>query len=196
MARRYRRYRRQNDDAFGGLIGLFILVGVAGIWQLQKDNSVILIYLGITVIVLLMLVGLLVIWRYQHTQQKLRALTLSSIDTMDPLEFERYVAKLLAHQGFYNITLTERYDYGIDIVAHKDGITWGVQVKRYSNLVKAEAVRQTVTALIRYKCDRGMVVTNNVYSRPARELAADNKCVLIDRDILSEWILRFQQGNK
>ena len=90
--------------------------------------------------------------------------------------------------------LIEKYDYGVDIIAEKDGIRWGVQVKRYSNMVKAEAVRQVVTALIRYKCDRAVVVTNSTFSRPARELATDNKCVLVDRNVLSEWIVEFQDS--
>ena len=112
---------------------------------------------------------------------------------MDPLEFEVYVAKLLQHQGFRNVRLTEKFDYGVDIIAEKDGTRWGVQVKRYANMVKADAVRQVFTGLVRYKCDRSMVVTNShSFSRPARELAADNNCVLVGRDELAKWIVDFQ----
>ena len=39
---------------------------------------------------------------------------------------------------------------------------------------------------------KAMVVTNNTFSRPARELAADSNCILIDREILSDWIVKFQ----
>lgn len=192
MGRRYRRYKKSTNDATGTLAGALVLLGVAGIWQLQKENSLVLVYISVAAGVLLVLVGFLIFWKYRSEQRKLRALDIAAIDIMDPLEFERYVARLLAHQGFRDITLTERYDYGIDIVAKKNGITWGVQVKRYSNLVKAEAVRQTVTALIRYKCDRGMVVTNSIFSRPAKELANDNRCALIDREQLATWIVSFQ----
>jgi len=66
---------------------------------------------------------------------------------MTGLEFERYVARLLKSKGYNNIRLTEEYDYGIDIIAEKDGIRWGIQVKRYSGLVSADAVRQVITAL-------------------------------------------------
>lgn len=51
---------------------------------------------------------------------------------MDSLVCKKYVAELLKHQGYQRITLTERYDYGVDIVAQKDGTTWGIQVKRYT----------------------------------------------------------------
>jgi restriction system protein len=121
------------------------------------------------------------IWRRNHNP------SMAAIDRMTGLEFEHYVAKLLRTKGYSHIRLTEEYDYGIDIIAIKDGITWGIQVKRHSNLVKADAVRQAVTALKKYHCDRAMVISNSTYSQVARELARSNKCVLIDRSMLLRW---------
>ena len=103
------------------------------------------------------------------------------VDTMSGLDFEHYVADVLADCGYVNIRLTERYDFGIDIVAEKDGIRWGIQVKRYNGLVKADAVRQAVTALPLYGCDKAMVITNSMFSHVAQRLAEGNNCVLIDR---------------
>ncbi len=171
---------------------MVLLAVGALVWQWQQSDSNVLVYISAVAIVVAAIVGGLVIRNYRQEQRRIRALDIAAIDTMDPLEFEVYVAKLLKHQGFTDVRLTEKYDYGVDIIAHKDGSVWGIQVKRYSNMVKAEAVRQVVTALIRYKCDRSMVVTNNIFSRPARELAADNRCILIGRDELSGWILEFQ----
>jgi restriction system protein len=108
-------------------------------------------------------------------------------DKMTGIEFERYVARLLRSKGYSHIRLTEEYDYGIDIIAIKDGVTWGIQVKRYSGLVKADAVRQVVTALKKYHCDRAMVISNSTYSNVAKVLARSNKCVLVDRSILTRW---------
>lgn len=104
-----------------------------------------------------------------------------SIDKLDGVAFERYVARMLREQGYTNVKLTETYDLGVDIIAEKDGIKWGIQVKRYSGFVKAEAVRQAVTALKHYKCDKAMVITNSYFSKPAIILANSNDCVLIDR---------------
>jgi restriction system protein len=100
---------------------------------------------------------------------------------MDGLDFEQYVTGLLRANGYSNVSLTERYDFGVDIIAEKDGIRWGVQVKRHSGLVKANAVRQVVTGLKLYDCGRAMVITNSTYSAVARRLANANDCVLIDR---------------
>ncbi|HUY53138.1 MAG TPA: restriction endonuclease [Candidatus Dormibacteraeota bacterium] len=104
------------------------------------------------------------------------------------LEFERYVAGLLKTHGYTNVELTKHFDYGVDIIAEKDGTRWGIQVKRYSGLVKADAVRQVVTALKKYNCERSMVITNSTYSIVAKDLASCNNCVLIDRGILLQWI--------
>jgi len=119
---------------------------------------------------------------------KLHNSDMAVIDKMTGLEFEICVSKLLRAQGYKNVRLTEKYDYGVDIIAEKDGIKWGIQIKRYSDLVKADAVRQVVTALKIYNCDRSMVITNSVFSQTAKELARINDCVLIDRETLSGWV--------
>lgn len=102
-----------------------------------------------------------------------------NIDKMTGLEFEVYVAKLLKQKGYTNIKLTEKYDYGVDIIASKKGTRWGIQVKRYSGIVKADAVRQVVTALKVYNCDKAMVITNSYYSEVAEKLAKSNQVLLV-----------------
>ena len=121
---------------------------------------------------------------------KLRDPDMAVIDKMTGLEFERYVARLLKSQGYTNIRLTEHFDYGIDIIAIKGTIPWGIQVKRHSGLVKADAVRQVVAALRKYNCERAMVITNSRFSEVAKELARSNNCVLVDREILFRWVLK------
>ncbi len=121
-------------------------------------------------------------WKYLSYRQNIK---FRSVDSMRNLEFEHYVAMLLKNNGYHNVSLTEKYDLGVDIIAEKGGMRWGVQVKHYSGLVKASAVRQVVTGLKMYGCDRGMVVTNSTYSATARKLAAGNHCELIDRRSLA-----------
>lgn len=125
---------------------------------------------------------------YRFVRRIVTNIKLSDVDAMDGLDFEKFVSNLLEQQGFTNVSLTEQYDFGVDIIATKDGICWGIQVKRYSGLVKAEAVRQVVTGLRVYGCDRGMVITNSTYSRVAVQLAYSNGCELIDRNRLTEMM--------
>lgn len=111
---------------------------------------------------------------------------LTDVDTMSGKDFEKYVCGVLRTQGYSGIRPTEKYDYGVDIIASKDGIRWGIQVKRYSGLVKASAVRQVVTGLSVYDCDRAMVITNSVFSNVAVKLAKSNGCILVDREQLAK----------
>lgn len=120
--------------------------------------------------------------------RKVNSRGLKMVDAMTGVEFEHYVAKLLAKQGYKHISLTEQYDYGIDIIAEKDDIKWGIQVKRHTGLVKALAVRQAVTALKKYGCDRAMVISNSKFSRAAVELARTNDCILVERSKLVSWM--------
>ena len=122
--------------------------------------------------------------KYTHKNSK-KYSSISAIDNMSGLEFEKYVAMLLGEIGYTSVRLTEKYDLGVDIIAMKDGVTWGIQVKRYSGLVKADAVRQVVTALKYYGCDRAMVITNSYYSNVAIKLARINGCILKDRTYFS-----------
>jgi hypothetical protein len=41
-----------------------------------------------------------------------------------------------------------------------------------------------------------MVVTNSYFTRGAKQLAHSTGCELIDRDILAEWILDYQQDGR
>jgi restriction system protein len=193
MSRHYR-YRRSKDTEAAGSFVLVIAAAVIIAYQKLSTQALELLIAGalLLVVTVIGLVLLLHFKRAEHERQKLRTLSMVGINVMDPLAFEKYVAELLKSQGYGQITLTEKYDYGVDIIAVKDDISWGIQVKRYSDLVKAEAVRQVVTALRQYNCQRSMVVTNNVFSRPAKVLAASNNCVLIDRDGLAEWMVAFQ----
>lgn len=121
--------------------------------------------------------------------RKVRAISrnvrLRDVDMMDGTTFEYHIAQLLIDRGYANVSLTEQFDYGVDIIAEKDGVRWGIQVKRYSGLVKAAAVRQVVTGLRLYECDRAMVITNSTFSNVAKRLAKGNDCMLIDRADLS-----------
>lgn len=113
-------------------------------------------------------------------KNKRAARSLMAIDDMNWSEFEYFVADWLRNRGYADVRLTEHYDLGVDIVAKKDGVCWGVQVKHYNGRVGINAVRQVVVALKKYKCDRAMVVTNSTFSRPAIELADSQGCLLID----------------
>jgi len=174
-----------NSTAF-----VFTILLVSNVWTHKVLTMKTKHMLAILLLTLLGAISLLIVYKSikkMKTWRSNRNPSMTAIDNMTGIEFERYVARLLKSKGYNNIRLTEEYDYGIDIIAVKDGITWGIQVKRYSGLVKANAVRQVVTALKKYNCDRAMVISNSTYSEVAKDLARSNECVLVDRKGLLEW---------
>ena len=65
------------------------------------------------------------------------------LDEMDGLDFEYYCADLLAENGFVDVQVTRSSgDYGIDILAEKEGVTYAIQCKRYTGLVGVKAVQE------------------------------------------------------
>lgn len=163
--------RSQSNDV---LFPIVIIVGAAA-W-IHRAQLVRMAYIALGILGCLLLLRLC--WKFMIRHRFTR---LHDIDSMDGLDFEHYVAELLRENGFRNVSLTEKYDFGVDIIAEKDGVRWGIQAKRYSGLVKAEAVRQVVTGLRIYGCDRAMVITNSTYSAVAQRLATGNDCILVDR---------------
>ncbi|HVC36253.1 MAG TPA: restriction endonuclease [Candidatus Dormibacteraeota bacterium] len=183
-----RSYRRHSDDHVGFIL---VILVTGAVWAHRAVLTRVEHYLPVIWIAMAGIVGIVVITKLGiriNKNRRLHRADLVHIDNMTGLEFEKYVAYLLRAKGYKNVRLTEKYDLGVDIVATKDGVTWGIQVKRYSGLVKADAVRQVVTALKKYNCDQAMVITNSVYSKTAQELARCNGCVLIDRAELVLWV--------
>lgn len=107
------------------------------------------------------------------------------LDTMDGFEFEYYCAELLSANGFDNVKVTRSSgDYGVDILAEKDGVTYAIQCKRYSGLVGVKAVQEAYAGRDYYDRMVGAVLTNQYFTKPAVQAARKLKILLWDRDYL------------
>ncbi|MGB8644451.1 MAG: restriction endonuclease [Anaerolineae bacterium] len=156
--------------------------------------SVIGLPLGIVIIPVGVMLGAVLI-RNRRREERYRGLNLAGIDQMDGIDFEHYVARLLEVRGFRSRVTPPSGDYGVDIVADKDGKKYAIQVKRYSKLVGRQAISDAVAGKTHYKCDVAMAVTNTYFSDPAKTIARTTGCELVDRDILARWINEFQAAN-
>ena len=109
---------------------------------------------------------------------------LDKIDYMSGQDFEiLLINKLLPLNGYVNINGTSYTgDYGVDIIAEKNNIKCAIQCKRLNSKVSVKAVQEIVAGKKHYKCDKAIVITNNYYTKNAKELACDNKVELLDRD--------------
>jgi restriction system protein len=116
-------------------------------------------------------------------------LKFSEIDEMDGRDFETFCAGLLSQRGFDDVRVTKASgDYGIDILAEKEGITFAIQCKRYSEPVGVKAVQEAYAGRDYYDCMVGVVMTNQYFTSAAVEAAKKLKILLWDRGYLDSMI--------
>ena len=111
------------------------------------------------------------------------------LDEMEGLDFEYYCAELLRNRGFIEVEVTKSSgDYGIDILAEKEGVTYAIQCNRYNGPVGVKAVQEAYAGRDFYDRMVGCVLTNQYFTQPAVDAAQKLKILLWDRDYLEEMI--------
>lgn len=111
-------------------------------------------------------------------------------DYMDGLDFEFFCADLLKKNNFYNVSVTPgSADQGIDIIAFKDGVKYGIQCKCYSSDIGNKAVQEVFAGAKFYDCHVPVVLTNRYFTNSAIELAEKINVLLWDRDRLESMLM-------
>ncbi|MBQ7925445.1 MAG: restriction endonuclease [Lachnospiraceae bacterium] len=138
--------------------------------------------IGMIVIIMLVMVGL-TLWIYKRNRKP------ADIDMMAGHDFEYYCADLLRIRGFLDVQVTKGSgDYGIDILAEKDGITYAIQCKCYNQPVGVKAIQEAYAGRDYYDCMVGAVLTNQYFTAPAVEAAKKLKILLWDRGYLESMM--------
>lgn len=132
-----------------------------------------------------MIVGIIIVVsnrygrHYRHTK----------LDELDGHEFEYFCADLLRKKGFEEVEVTKGSgDYGIDVLAEKDGVTYAIQCKRYQDPVGVKAIQEAFSGREYYDRMVGAVMTNQYFTSPAVEAAKKLKILLWDRGYLDSMI--------
>ena len=116
---------------------------------------------------------------------------LNYIDRLEGFEFEKICAELLEIDGYEKTQATQEVgDYGIDVIAEKDGIKYAIQCKRYDGNVGNEAIQEAMTGKEYYQCNIAIVLTNSKFTNRARRLAESAGVILWDRAMLNKIIER------
>lgn len=111
------------------------------------------------------------------------------IDGMEGHDFEYFCAELLRKRGFVDVEVTKGSgDYGVDILAEKEGITYAIQCKCYMAPVGVKAVQEAYAGRDYYDRMVGAVLTNQYFTAPAVEAAKKLKILLWDRGYLDSMI--------
>lgn len=121
--------------------------------------------------------------------KRLRRNRFKDLDQMEGHDFEYFCASLLEKRGYKDVEVTSgSRDYGIDILARKDGISFAIQCKCYSAPVGVKAVQEAYAGRDYYDCMVGVVLTNQYFTAPAVEAAGKLKILLWDRTYLENMM--------
>lgn len=108
----------------------------------------------------------------------------NEIDTMDGKTFAEFLEDLFGKLGYQIQRASYMGDYGVDLVASKNGVTTVIQAKRHKNKAGIKDVQEVITAKDYYNCQEAVLVVNSSYTKQATELAHTNKVKLWDRNSL------------
>jgi restriction system protein len=107
------------------------------------------------------------------------------MDEMEGHDFEYYCADLLKAAGFLDVEVTKGSgDFGADILAERDGVTYAFQCKCYDKPIGVKAVQEIYAGRDYYGRMVGVVMTNQYFTQPAVELASRLNIMLWDRGYL------------
>ncbi|MHC1775356.1 MAG: restriction endonuclease [Lentimicrobium sp.] len=126
--------------------------------------------------------------KIEYSNEQRKKYSISDTDLMNGVQFENFIALLFKFMGYRTTITPASGDQGIDIIAEKDNEKIGIQAKRYSNVVSNSAIQEVKAGIAHYNCDKGMVITNNVFTKSAISLAESNEIILWNRQKLSEII--------
>jgi superfamily II DNA or RNA helicase len=104
--------------------------------------------------------------------------------------YELVVAEKLKDRGYTNVKITKAsHDYGADILAFKNGLEHLFQCKEYKGTVGNKAVQEVSSAMEVYRADKGYVVCDTKYSKPAKTTVAKSEKLieLLTLDQIKAW---------
>lgn len=144
------------------------------------------IYMILLIIILIIILAAVIVSILRHVRRTRQA---DPIDEMEGHDFEFFCAQLLEKRGFIDVEVTRGSgDFGVDILAEKDGVTYAIQCKRYNSPVGVEAVLRTYGGRDYYGRMVGVVMTNQYFTAPAVEAAQKLQILLWDRGYLDSMM--------
>lgn len=151
--------------------------------MLQNNLNISMI---VFILLLILMLAAVMICILHHVRRRRRT---GSMDEMEGHDFEFFCAELLEKRGFIEVEVTRGSgDFGIDILAQKDGVTYAVQCKRYQDPVGVEAILRTYGGRDYYDRMVGVVMTNQYFTAPAVEAAKKLQILLWDRGYLDSML--------
>lgn len=108
------------------------------------------------------------------------------VKSSDGIAYEAECEALLREAGYMVEKTPFSGDFGIDLLARKNGLTYAIQCKCYSTPVGVGAVQEAAAGCLHYVADCAVVVALSGFTAAARRLAASNSVLLIAATQLTE----------
>ncbi|MFL0194554.1 DUF2034 domain-containing protein [Clostridium sp. WILCCON 0269] len=101
-------------------------------------------------------------------------------------DFEYYLKSIFDKLGFLTTVSKTSQEQGANLILEKDDTKTVVQAKFYNSPIDNKAIEELAGSLRFYNAQKGIVVTNNIFTKSAIELAAVNNIKLIDGNELDK----------
>lgn len=112
----------------------------------------------------------------------------------DPYKYEEFVKDLLRSEGFNAKRTRGSGDYGVDIIASKNGKTYAIQCKLYNHTVGFKAVQEIISGRLYYNTDFAIVVSDNSFTDAAKSMARKSGVILIHHKNILQKIDSLDHG--
>jgi restriction system protein len=110
----------------------------------------------------------------------------------NPYEYEGYCRSILEQAGWKAWQTPASGDQGADVVAEKKNVVVVLQCKLWSQPIGNSAVQEIVAAKAMHSATVAIVVSNQIYTEFAKQLAAANNVLLLHHDDLASLDSRLQ----
>jgi len=120
-------------------------------------------------------------------------------ESMQPFEFEKFIAKLFNEMGYSAKVTSKTGDFGIDIIAKKSRDIVAIQAKKYSagNKVGNRAVQRLIGSMSYkdYKANKGILITTSDFTNQAYNQAEGNPVELWNKEYLNKMVEKYFKTN-
>lgn len=125
-----------------------------------------------------------------RSPSKHERMSLSKLDRMDGHSFEHACSKILLANGFSHVKVTQASgDYGIDVLASRDGQRYAIQCKCYNSPVGNHAIEEAYAGAAYYDGRIPVVMTNQGFTNAALQMANKLNVLLWGRNELQKMLI-------
>jgi restriction system protein len=117
----------------------------------------------------------------------------NNFSNISPFDFEHFIARLLNEMGYKTQVTKKTGDYGVDIIAEKEGKRTVVQCKRNGekNLIGNRQIQQLLGSMPYFKANHSLFVTTSFYTKQAIQQTKNAPIELWNKETLHRLVEKY-----